>query len=63
MNKSLNMPHESNEEEVEPVVELMIAIDTRNADVDDDDAPLVTSRLPSPDQADIDVTSPLSKVT
>ena len=57
------MPHESNEEEVEPVVELMIAIDTRNADVDDDDAPLVTSRLPSPDQADIDATSPLSKVT
>jgi hypothetical protein len=57
------MPHESNEEEVEPVVELMIATDTRNADVDDDDAPLVTSRLPSPDAADIDVTSPLSKVT
>jgi hypothetical protein len=57
------MPHESNEEEVEPVVELMIATDTRNCDVDDDDAPLVTSRLPSPDQADIDVTSPLSKVT
>lgn len=57
------MPHENNEEEVEPVVELMIATDTRNADVDDDDAPLVTSRLPSPDQADIDVTSPLSKVT
>ena len=57
------MPHESNEEEVEPVVELMIATDTRNADVDDDDAHLVTSRLPSPDQADIDVTSPLSKVT
>ena len=57
------MPHEINEEEVEPVVELMIATDTRNADVDDDDAPLVTSRLPSPDQANIDVTSPLSKVT
>ena len=57
------MPHKNNEEEVEPVVELMIATDTRNADVDDDDAPLVTLRLPSPDQADIDVTSPLSKVT
>ena len=60
------MLHEINEEEVEPVetvVELMIATDTRNADVDDDDAPLVTSRLPSPDQADIDVTSPLPKVT
>ena len=57
------MPHKNNEEEVEPVVELMIATNTRNADVDDDDAPLVTSRLPSPNQADIDVTSPLSKVT
>ena len=57
------MPHECNEEDVEPLVELMIATDTRNADVDDDDAPLVTSRLPIPDQADIDVTSPLPKVS
>jgi hypothetical protein len=57
------MPNKWNEENVEPPVQPMIATYTRNADVDDDDAPLVTSRLPTPDQADIDVTSPLPKVS
>ena len=57
------MPNKWNEENVEPPVQLMIATYTRNADVDDDDASLVTSRWPTPDQADIDVTSPLPKVS
>ena len=60
--KGINMPHECNGEDGEPLVEMMTARDTRNADVDDDDVPLVTLRSPSPDEADSDVTSPLPKV-
>jgi hypothetical protein len=53
------MPHGWNEKDGEPLVEMMLA---RDRDVDDDDVPLVASRLPSPEEADSDVTSPLPKV-